>query len=100
MNDSYGIPTYNPYTDNEIDHYETRFLYGSMDGRFTEKHLIRELEKEEHNENSRESIRENPSQIPLDVKKALFYEKELTKEDMEGYKMVLLAKISEPVYVI
>ena len=55
--------------------------------------------KEEHNEHSRESIRENPSQTPLDVKKALFYEKELTEEDMEGYKMVLLAKISEPVYV-
>ena len=99
MNDDYGIPTYNPYTDKEIDHYETRFLYGSMDGRFTEKYLIRELEKEEHNEHSRESIRENPSQTPLDVKKALFYEKELTEEDMEGYKMVLLAKISEPVYV-
>ena len=99
MNDGYGIFSYNLYTDNEIDHYETRFLYGSMDGRFTEKHLIRELGKEEHNEHSRESIRENPSQIILDVKKALFYEKELTKEDMEGYKMVLLAKISEPVYV-
>ncbi len=99
MNDSYGIFTYNLYTDNEIDHYETRFLYGSMDGRFTEKHLIRELKKEEHNEHSRESIRENPSQTPLDVKKALFYEKELTEEEMEGYKMVLLAKISEPVYV-
>lgn len=99
MNDSYGIFTYNLYTDNEIDHYETRFLYGSMDGRFTEKHLIRELEKEEHNEYSRESIRENPSQTPLDVKKALFYEKEFTEEDMEGYKMVLLAKISEPVFV-
>lgn len=99
MNDSYGIFTYNPYTDNEIDHYETRFLYGSMDGRYTEKYLIRELDKEEHNSHSRESIRENPFQTPLDVKKALFYEKELTEEDMEGYKMVLLAKISEPVYV-
>ena len=74
MNDGYGIFTYNPYTDNEIDHYETRFLYGSMDGRYTEKHLIRELEKVEHNAHSRESIRENPSQIILDVKKALFYE--------------------------
>lgn len=99
MNDSYGIFTYNPHTDGEIDHFETRYLYGSMDGRYTEKHLIRELEKEEHNAHSRESIRENPSQIILDVKKALFYEKELTEEDMEGYKMVLLAKISEPVYV-
>lgn len=99
MNDCYGIFTYNLYTDNEIDHYETRFLYGSMDGRFTEKHLIRELGKEEHNAHSRESIRENPSQIPLNVKKAFFYEKELAEEDMEGYNMVLLAKISEPVYV-
>lgn len=99
MNDGYGIFTYNPHTDKEIDHYETRFLYGSMDGRFTEKYLIRELVKEEHNAHSRESIRENPSQTPLDVKKALFYEKELNEEDMEGYKMVLLAKISEPVYV-
>lgn len=25
MNDGYGIFTYNPYTGNEIDHYETRF---------------------------------------------------------------------------
>lgn len=85
MNDGYGIFTYSPYTDKEIDHYETRFLYGSTDGRFTEKYLIRELGEEEH--------------IALDAKKALFYEKELTEEDMEGYEMVLLAKISEPVYV-
>lgn len=98
-NDGYGIPTYNPYTDNEIDHYEDRFLYGSIDGRYPKENLLRELEKEERNMHARESMKKKPWQEPLEVKTVLFYTKKLSEEDLKGYDMVLLAKIGEPVYV-
>lgn len=99
MNGHYGLFTYNIYTDNEIDHYVDRYLYGSIDGRYPETNLLRELDEEERNVHARKSIEENPLQIPIDVRKVLFYSKELNDEDLEGYDMVLLAKIGEPVYV-
>ncbi|MBS4881918.1 MAG: hypothetical protein KHZ82_02510 [Peptoniphilus harei] len=98
-NDGYGIVSYSVYANNEIDHYEDRFLYGSIDGRYPTNNLLRELDKEERNIHARESMREKPWQKPLEVKTVLFYTKKLTNEDLKGYDMVLLAKIGEPVYV-
>lgn len=99
MNDGYGLFPYSIYADSEIDHYEDRFLYGSLDGRYPEENLLRELDEDESKLHASESIREKPHQVPVDVKKALFYTRELSEAELEGFDMILLAKIGEPVYV-
>lgn len=99
MSDGYGLFSYSIYADAEIDHYEDRFLYGSLDGRYPEENLLRELNEDEKRLHASESIRENPHQAPVDVEKALFYTRELSEAELEGFDMILLAKIGEPVYV-
>ena len=99
MNDGYGLFPYSIYADSEIDHYEDRFLYGSLDGRYPEENLLRELNEDEKRLHASESKRENPYQVPVNVKKALFYTSELSEAELESFDMILLAKIGEPVYV-
>lgn len=94
----YTIVRYNPYVNNEIDHEEARYLYGSVDGNYPEWKLVKELDKYEAESHSRESKR-NGLLEHVEVKKVLIYKEKLSEEELKGYKLILLAKIYEPILV-
>lgn len=94
----YTIVRYNPYVNGEIDHEEARYLYGSMDGNYPGWKLIKELDKYEAESHSRESEKSGLLEH-VEVKKVLIYKERLREEELKGYKLILLAKIYEPILV-
>ncbi|MBU5669560.1 hypothetical protein KQI68_06865 [Peptoniphilus sp. MSJ-1] len=89
---------YSPLADKEVDHYEYKYLYGSLDSNYPIVKLDREMEKEDLQGHSTES-KKQLIEKPIDISRGLLYKEKLTEEEIESYNLILLARISEPVYV-
>lgn len=89
---------YSPYTDREVDHYEYKYLYGSLDSNYPIVKLDREMDKEElkgHSIESKKQVKEKA----INISRGLLYKEKLKDEEVKRYNLILLARISELVYV-